>query len=116
MIQGFTNPFDFRVTKFWIERNSKDTVVELFGVGKFVRSAQSSLVGRLQMNRDWVVKSRLEALRDVAYYRSFRVHDQFGTIEWDNRADFAPEYLYELTKRIAQQTAHCEAISRRKSA
>ena len=58
-----------------------------------------------------------EALRDLSYFRSFRVQQQFGTIEWENGADFAPEYLYELTKRSGQQTAGFDARSRsRKSA
>ena len=37
-----------------------------------------------------------EPLRDVKYFMSFSVH--FNTLEWENGADFAPEYLYEISK------------------
>ena len=36
-----------------------------------------------------------EPLRDLAYFESFRVNRDTGTIEWPNGADFAPEFLYE---------------------
>ena len=32
-------------------------------------------------------------LRDKGYFRDFRI--PFNTVEWENGADFAPEYLYE---------------------
>ena len=32
-------------------------------------------------------------LRDKAYFQRFSI--PFNTIEWENGADFAPEYLYE---------------------
>ncbi len=34
-------------------------------------------------------------LRDVCYFKSFTI--PFNTLEWDNGADFAPEYLYEIS-------------------
>ena len=36
-----------------------------------------------------------EPLRDQAYFSRFHVNADTGTIEWPNRADFAPEFLYE---------------------
>ena len=33
-------------------------------------------------------------LKDVDYFKRFSI--KFNTIEWDNGADFAPEYLYEI--------------------
>ena len=36
-----------------------------------------------------------EPLRDPAYFSRFVVNHDTGTIEWPNRADFAPEFLYE---------------------
>lgn len=36
-----------------------------------------------------------EPLRDPAYFASFRLNADTGTIEWPNGADFAPEFLYE---------------------
>ena len=35
-----------------------------------------------------------EPLRDEAYFRQLRVNTDTGTIEWPNKADFAPEFLY----------------------
>lgn len=50
-----------------------------------------------------------EALRDPAYFRSFTIQPQFGTIEWDNGADFAPEFLYELVQAGGQHKCGFEA-------
>ena len=33
-------------------------------------------------------------LKNADYFKSFTV--KFNTIEWENGADFAPEYLYEI--------------------
>jgi hypothetical protein len=35
-----------------------------------------------------------EPLRDKAYFKTFTI--KFNTIEWENGADFAPEFLFEL--------------------
>ncbi len=35
-----------------------------------------------------------EPLKNKDYFKSFTV--KYNTIEWDNGADFAPEYLYTL--------------------
>lgn len=35
-------------------------------------------------------------LKDVEYFKHFSI--KFNTIEWENGADFAPEYLYQLGK------------------
>ena len=37
-----------------------------------------------------------EPLRDKNYFKTFTI--KFNTIEWDNGADFAPEYLYQIGK------------------
>ncbi len=36
-----------------------------------------------------------EPLRDLAYFREFRLDEELGTLVWPNGADFAPEFLYE---------------------
>lgn len=33
-------------------------------------------------------------LKDIDYFKNFSI--KFNTVEWENGADFAPEYLYEI--------------------
>ena len=33
-------------------------------------------------------------LRNVDFFKRFKI--RFNTVEWENGADFAPEYLYEI--------------------
>lgn len=33
-------------------------------------------------------------LKEMDYFKNFSI--KFNTIEWDNGADFAPEYLYKI--------------------
>lgn len=41
-------------------------------------------------------------LKDINYFKNFKLNS--WTITWDNGADFAPEFLYERTKKnVAQQ-------------
>ena len=37
-----------------------------------------------------------ESLKDINYLKKFSI--KYNTLEWENGADFAPEYLYELAK------------------
>ena len=39
-----------------------------------------------------------EPLKDINYFRRFTIH--FNTIEWQNGADFAPEYLFQVGKLL----------------
>ena len=34
-------------------------------------------------------------LKDIDYFKRFSI--KFNTVEWENGADFAPEYLYEIS-------------------
>lgn len=42
-----------------------------------------------------------EPLRDLSYFRQFKVDADIHTITWPNGADFAPEFLYEQVKTYA---------------
>ncbi len=42
-----------------------------------------------------------EPLKDKVFFKTFKNH--FGTIEWENGLDLAPEFLYDL---VIEQTAH----------
>lgn len=40
-----------------------------------------------------------EPLHDIETFKRFAI--QFNTVVWENEADFAPEYLYEISKPIS---------------
>jgi len=42
-----------------------------------------------------------EPLRNPEYFKQFAVNHEIGTIAWPNRADFAPEFLYEKVRVVA---------------
>lgn len=55
--------------------NGESRIVDLY----------SSLVGEI-----------FAPLKNIDYFKNFSI--KFNTIEWENGADFAPEYLYEIGK------------------
>ena len=42
-----------------------------------------------------------EPLKNVNYFRSFKLNRELNTITWKNGADFAPEFLYDRVKVLA---------------
>ena len=38
-----------------------------------------------------------EPLKEIAYFKTVRINPDLDTIVWDNHADFAPEFLYEIS-------------------
>lgn len=41
-----------------------------------------------------------QPLREIEYFKSFKLNS--WTLEWENGADFAPEFLYDLAKEKHQ--------------
>ncbi|MDO8586469.1 MAG: DUF2442 domain-containing protein [Armatimonadota bacterium] len=46
-----------------------------------------------------------EPLKDVEYFRTFRVNSEIDTIVWDNGADMSPHFLYEIGIPGAESTS-----------
>lgn len=42
-----------------------------------------------------------EPLKDLEYFRSFRLDPELGTVSWPNGADFAPEFLHDNVRVTA---------------
>lgn len=40
-----------------------------------------------------------EPLKDINLFKKFKVSEIMNTIEWENGADLAPEFLYEKIKK-----------------
>ncbi len=51
-----------------------------------------------------------QPLKDIQYFKKFKLNP--FTIEWDNGADFAPEYLYQLgeSKKDKATQAHQQVL------
>jgi hypothetical protein len=41
-----------------------------------------------------------EPLIELPFFRQVYLSDETGTIKWPNRADFAPEFLFEIGEEI----------------
>ncbi len=39
-------------------------------------------------------------LKNIDYFKTFKISEGIATLEWDNGADIAPEFLYEIGKDI----------------
>jgi hypothetical protein len=46
-----------------------------------------------------------EPLKDINEFKKFKISKIFNTIVWDNGADVAPEYLYEILKKSYKSAA-----------
>jgi len=43
----------------------------------------------------------MEPLRDLEFFRQFRIHPEFHTLVWPNEADFSPEFLHDNVRVTA---------------
>jgi hypothetical protein len=44
--------------------------------------------------KNYLIGEVFEKLKDTYYFQNFKI--SLNTIEWENGADFAPEFLYEI--------------------
>ena len=44
-----------------------------------------------------------EPLKDINYFKRVRVNPDLDTIVWSNHADFAPEFLYEISVPVKKE-------------
>ena len=54
-----------------------------------------------------------EPLKDLDFFRSFRVSHDIDTIVWPNNADFSPDFLYEIGQKVSEQDASADARNSR---
>jgi hypothetical protein len=45
-----------------------------------------------------------EPLKDVSYFKQFRLDPELHTLTWPNGADFAPEFLHDKVHVPSKQT------------
>ncbi len=43
-----------------------------------------------------------ELLKDISYFKSFKVNRDIDTVVWPNEADFSPEFLYEIGEAVSE--------------
>jgi Protein of unknown function (DUF2442) len=79
---------------------------------RFVKAAQYEQEYVLQLTFDDQVVKRVnlkaylegpifEPLKNVNYFKCFRLHPELETIVWENDADFSPDFLYEIGETLA---------------
>ncbi|MBA4418593.1 MAG: DUF2442 domain-containing protein [Syntrophus sp. (in: bacteria)] len=44
-----------------------------------------------------------EPLKDLSFFKSFKVNADIDTVTWPNNADFSPDFLYEIGYLISEQ-------------
>lgn len=62
-------------------------------------SDNKELVVNLENYLDGII---FEPLKNIDYFKSVRFNSDTDTIEWDNGADFSPEFLYEIGEPVSK--------------
>ena len=44
-----------------------------------------------------------EPLKDLVFFKKFRVNRDIDTVVWPNNADFSPDFLYEIGTEVSEQ-------------
>ena len=80
-------------------------------VRKAIHVAEWRLLLRFETGEERVVDLRphldgdiFEPLKDVEYFRRFRVSPDLDTVTWENGADFSPDFLYEIGLPLDSQS------------
>jgi hypothetical protein len=56
-----------------------------------------------------------EPLKNVSYFKQFRVNKDIDTVVWPNDADFSPDFLYSIGTDLGGEEKPSLKIGRRKS-
>jgi hypothetical protein len=43
-----------------------------------------------------------EPLKDLAYFKQFKVNQDIDTVVWPNDADFSPDFLYQIGEPVSE--------------
>ena len=54
-----------------------------------------------------------EPLRDVSYFKQFKVNPDIDTVVWPNDADFSPDFLYEIGETVGEPLHPADAAEHR---
>jgi hypothetical protein len=56
-----------------------------------------------------------EPLKDVSYFKRFRVNKDIDTVVWPNGADFSPDFLYSIGTDTGEEARRTPKTIQRKS-
>ncbi len=56
-----------------------------------------------------------EPLKDVSYFKKFKVNEDTDTIEWENGADMSPDFLYKIGKEFVKPSQSTSGKKLKKS-
>ena len=54
-----------------------------------------------------------EPLKDLSYFKQFKVNHDIDTVVWPNDADFSPDFLYEIGEPVSEPALPTDARGRR---